>query len=1033
MEVAGSRLRDLFRLSTLRAWTASAANERSAADACRCVVIVGDRVQRGQVSGSDAGWAVVDSPTQSALTSTAALTMPHSSRRSHSGHVSRDADVTVTRPVLGGSWQSATLCHTSSHAVGSHMLGELSTHATRCLHCTAIPPRLHSILSSSSQSSTALSAVRLTLVGCQPVSASAMSDSPLSLSSPSTPQLCYQPLQSPPLESSQLPSKLPSIGPPSRHTHIHIHSHYPTHSSSTSPNWTLSSSPSSSPFSVRFSSFNRPASSASHFKRRCTSGVLLKLFVAACLLLAVLLYQTHLCMLADISPQSPLSLIHSSLPASLHHHQSHTSSPLLSLSSLSSLSSLPVSSHSSDYLLDPWQSRLLPIAVEMEQSFAWLVINLMLLTGYAHAPPIYDGAVCVMREGVRVDSGNEQCVDSRLRIQWNEQYIVRVTTAVSVTADPTSNFIDAPPPPSPPFVQEWLWLSHGHIDHMLQQSPAEVIVAAATANRTIAATLLTSASALAAAIMPTVARVRVVDLVPAFTYTFAVSLSNGTHFTRPLHSLPTPALDQRSLFARERQRLTRYLNLVSDTASNPPPPLSPPLPFRHPVPVSPTRVMAPFEAAERDDRCPAAFQRWVSDYRAFHAGAVARLMAARGDVHELYHLINGTSEQASNETMRGIRLLVSGVYRWSGVTDRTSAFTGLYVVAMLTRRVLLLDADWPDIQRVLLSPLTLPIDIVAPQLRHLTLDNLTQYVPVTDIGPETDDYDAHYHGQIVYITSIKGIIMRLLTESRSYSPLLSSLGLTPDNAVGCIAHSLWHLRLSSLLYYQHYQTALLPLLSPDTAAIGIQIRSWHDYVFLSQANETKAGKSVKRDDIAVEAESSVERHSDTITRFGDQGFFHCAQDVTDTLALPPSAASSAPIYPKQPVWYLVSDDEAMRAAAVVRWGQREGGSSGGRPYLLTLLSKQLLGHTNAVDLDLGFLFLRHALVEQFLFSLCDFHIVSLSSGYGRWPALLALRKRRIFVIANDQQNVTTKAASTCMDVDRGGMSILQLAGEWSKV
>ena len=745
-------------------------------------------------------------------------------------------------------------------------------------------------------------------------------------------------------------------------------------------------------------------------------------------------------MLADTHPDSPLSAIHAALPASLHRHQpytlfsspsSSTSSALLSLSQLSSLpsqASLPAgSSHSSDYLLDPWQSRLLPVAVEMEQSFAWLTVNLMLLTGYAHAPPIYDGSVCVMREG-SAGSGNESCVDSLLRIQWNEQYIVRVTSTVSATQHSTAaSEQKVALPPQPPRVQEWLWLSHGHIDHMLEQSPAAVIVAAATANHSSAPTLLSAAAALATAVMPTVARVRVVDLVPSFTYTFAVSLSNGTHFTRPLLSLPSLALEQRQLFTRERQRISRYLNLVTDTAANPPPPLSPPLPFRHPVPISPSRVEAPFESAERDDSCPTAFRQWVEQYRTFHAAAVERLMAARGNVQQLYHVINGTDEPTIDGSARGIRLLVSGVYRWSGVTDRTSAFTGLYVVAMLTRRVLLLDDDWPDIQRVLLSPLTLPIDVVAPQLRAPLLENLTQYVPVTDIGPETDDYDVHYHGQIVFITSIKGIIMRLLTESSSYSPMLTALGLTADNAVGCIAHSLWHLRLSSLLYYQHYQTALLPLLSPSTAAIGIQIRSWHDYVFLRQANATKAGQYQKHDDIAVdESSSSAARHSATIARFGDQGFFHCAQDVSDTLARHPATQQ------QQPVWFLVSDDEAMRAAAVARWGQRDG-HSGGRPYLISLLSNQLLGHSNSVDLDIGFLFLRHAIVEQFLFSLCSFHVVSLSSGYGRWPALLALRQRRIFVVANDQQNVTTKAASTCMDVERDGMSIVDLAREWSKV
>ena len=139
------------------------------------------------------------------------------------------------------------------------------------------------------------------------------------------------------------------------------------------------------------------------------------------------------------------------------------------------------------------------------------------------------------------------------------------------------------------------------------------------------------------------------------------------------------------------------------------------------------------------------------------------------------------------------------------------------------------------------------------------------------------------------------------------------------------------------------------------------------------------------------------------------------------------------------VWFLVSDDEEVRAAAVSRWGPRistppsPSSPPSSSPYLLSLLSSHLLGHSNAVDLDAGFLYLRHALVEQFLFSLTHFAVISQASGYGRWPALLGLRGRRVFVLNNDQQNVTTKAAKTCMDEERDGMTILDLSKEWSKV
>jgi hypothetical protein len=267
---------------------------------------------------------------------------------------------------------------------------------------------------------------------------------------------------------------------------------------------------------------------------------------------------------------------------------------------------------------------------------------------------------------------------------------------------------------------------------------------------------------------------------------------------------------------------------------------------------------------------------------------------------------------------------------------------------------------------------------------------------VTDIGPITDGYNNQWPAPVILISSIKGVVMRLLTQSAEYSRTLRSLRLTVETAVGCVAHSLFTLRLSVLLHQFTYEPVIRQLIAPSTQSIGIQIRSWHDHVFLHSTNTSN--------DIA------------TLTQFGTQGFFHCAMDISDTLQIE---------HPTHRIlWFLVSDDADIRMAAVRRWGTDR---------VLSLVSEDVLGHSNAVDLDLGYLFMRHALVEQWIFSLCGFAVLSQASGYGRWPALLALRGRSVFMLNNDQQNVTIKAAKTCMDVNMHGTSILNISKEWSLV
>ena len=878
------------------------------------------------------------------------------------------------------------------------------------------------------------------------------------LSSPSTPQVQYLPIRSPLLEASQLPAL---DSPSSRHTHIHIHSHFPHHlppldassassllpSSSSSispisasPSWIVTASSPSTPtkrFNVALHAPSKPSSKHAWRRRFCAwlsfsasssspSSSLtvrwccglpfsVKFFVLICALAAFLLYQTHLCTIADEQPQSALSFLHSTLHPSGHpHNDSHHGSSLITLSMLTSPSASPSPSSwssllSSDVLIDPWQQRLLPISVEMEAGYAWLTLNLVLLTGAAHAPPVYEGVPCLRSLALNAPASST-CVHQPLQLVAHEQYSITVVPMLRRTEDSLLPSDQSYAPVTE--LGEWRWLSERQVQHLSTDIPGQLSREARGEDGEL--TLDSAAQALANAVMPVVARVQVPALLEGRTYVFSVEVGNRTHRTAAVLSLPARSLPQIGLFHAERQRIARYLNLVSDPAQ--PAPFSPPLPFRSPVSVSPHRQPAPFEVA--DASCPSAFMSWVDEYRRFHTRQVSRLRAAKGDVSRLAALVS--------DAVDPVRVLVSGVYRWSGVTDRASALTGIYLMAMLTRRVLLLDDDWPDIQRVMLSPLTLSLEHVNPALRDPGLANWTQVVEVSDVGPLTDGYDEAYNQSVVLITSIKGIVMRVLTESSNYSRPLQALGLNPDNVIGCLAHSLWTVRLSSLLAVADYQSTMRLLLHPRTTGVGIQIRSWHDYVFLEQARARKSGQYTPHATIATGGWREARRQAEVLTEFGTQGFFHCAQDVSDTLrlTLPPPPAS-------QVVWFLVSDDEAVRAAAVSRWGQRQAVDAS--PVLVSLLSAAMLGHSNAVDLDAGFLFLRHALVEQFLFSLTHWAVVSQSSGYGRWPALLGLRGRRVFVLNNDHTNVTRKAAKTCMDEARDGVTILALSKEWSKV
>ena len=76
---------------------------------------------------------------------------------------------------------------------------------------------------------------------------------------------------------------------------------------------------------------------------------------------------------------------------------------------------------------------------------------------------------------------------------------------------------------------------------------------------------------------------------------------------------------------------------------------------------------------------------------------------------------------------------------------------------------------------------------------------------------------------------------------------------------------------------------------------------------------------------------------------------------------------------------------------------------------------------------------RQALMDLFYFSLCDEHVITFESGFGRIPALLALNKKSLYTISNRQRYLTDHAVVDCQidsDYNTQLMTNMTLVNNW---
>ena len=750
------------------------------------------------------------------------------------------------------------------------------------------------------------------------------------------------------------------------------------------------------------------------------------LYAACLILLALTSLSVSSHFFLSSSAALPLSLSFTSVPSlpRLHlDHLRHTLSPLL----------------------NPTRRRLTPVRVEESERQAGLVLNPYILSGYAHLPPLFSSLPCVIPYqptpvAVAFSSTSQppvdpfaDCVSERLLVGGRDVYTVIVSTYEEGVGRA---------------VQQQLYhnaLSVGQMaamrDAARQRRAVDEYVSTCTA-ASPPCTLTTAASHLYSLTSTSISRYWVDDLQVGRVYTFAVQLFNGSHLTAPFVSQPTRILPQQQHYERERSRASHYLTSLF------PPPID--------------RRVAPFEAA--DALCPAAFQRFVSEYRQWHVEQVARLVEVRDDPAALSSLLSASTSPP--------RLLVSVANSNSGLSDRTHGLLGVYMVALLTRRVLLLADEWSDILYSMQPSLSLRASSIAPHLNHSLLAGLHHTVPFSYEGMPIDALNSVFPSPVTSITSIRGMLLRFLMLSKDHGGQLRDLGLTGDNIVGCVYHSLWTVRLSTLTSYEGYETGYSTLLRSDVRGVGVQIRTWNDAAFVlneagvkqqeeQRERDREEEERVKRDEPAI-LEARERRRAEearrlarttrqaqikTLTTGGVYGYFHCAADVSDSLRQDASAEEQ-PVYP---VWLLLADDERLRSAAVARWGRSASVSSNAPPStslsllsstasataaspasqsppaaLLTFTVPELLGHSSLGDYQSQLLYQQHAIVEQTLFSLCAAHVISRYSGFGRIPAVLAMRGPRVYGVSHIDAD---RERSVCMDEEMDGMSVVQLAQE----
>ena len=374
------------------------------------------------------------------------------------------------------------------------------------------------------------------------------------------------------------------------------------------------------------------------------------------------------------------------------------------------------------------------------------------------------------------------------------------------------------------------------------------------------------------------------------------------------------------------------------------------------------RRMHPFERASKRSVCSSQFHDWTSKYHRWHS-EIARQISG-------YNLT--FAEQREIILKLDIRFIVVKTFG-SGLADRIAHLIATYLIAMLTQRFLLLDDTWSEFHEIMRSSLAYRSEAIAPWLSRLDKLNsnfgfdfqrfFTSKLETAGVARLYRDFDYHkeYPERVLLIRSHVGNVVHTVTSPSSvYAPLLNEkLHMEADNLFGCLYHSLVVPRLSMLIEVcsavnESMQYFLQSLMFSQHPTIGIQIRAGDSYM-----NENKP---------------YLFNSSNILANFS--AYFDCAQNLTN--------GHTASLV------YLMSDSVNLRLAALARWPFPGNDTK----QIQVIASSDPAKHIKYTSNPL--VAFRTAVFETFLFSLCDTHIITTDSGFGRFVAFASLRRRPFY-------------------------------------
>ncbi|CAF3180715.1 unnamed protein product [Rotaria sp. Silwood2] len=422
----------------------------------------------------------------------------------------------------------------------------------------------------------------------------------------------------------------------------------------------------------------------------------------------------------------------------------------------------------------------------------------------------------------------------------------------------------------------------------------------------------------------------------------------------------------RELFVREQEAVSYWFDLQNNASINKT------ILNKNNISIK-TRRLVPFEIAKNHKVCSEKFQNWILNYQKWHENITFN--------------INNRSMTFEQQFQRIIELNVRFlIYEkpTSGIADRIIHFISSYLIALLTNRLFIFDKNWSEFidatqsslnyQPEFVIPWFSQFDIITKNLSLKIQNNLTikDYSFSLERYNKDYDYEKDFPERILIFKGHTGCVVHTIkSKSSIYRKFLTiDLEMNPENIFGCLYHSLFTYRLSALIKRvplissnnqlgHSPQQILQTLLSPRFFPIGIQIRAGDQTMTRTNAS-----------------------FNETIILKKFENFFTCSQQIINTNIKLFRETNQIPIV------FLVSDDIQNTSSCF-------------KTLNILANSNPVFHISYANDRILAF---ELGIFDNFLFSLCEQHIFSTESGFGRFAAFASLKLRNIYSFFRHEQS-----------------------------